>query len=140
MLGRGPQLFGLGGVPAPGKTPEQVATALREQVALVAQSGVSDAELMRVKTQWMASETYKLDSVFNQARELGSNWIGGLPLDASAQLIAKLRTVTSAEVQNVARKYFGDDQLNIATLIPQPLDPNRQPRFKLPAAAAGTRH
>ena len=140
LLGRGPQVFGLSGVPAPGKTPEQVAAALREQVALVAQSGVSDAELRRVKTEWMASETYKLDSVFNQARELGSNWIGGLPLDASAQLIAKLRTVTSAEVQSVAKKYFGDDQLNIATLIPQPLDPNRQPRFKLPAAAAGTRH
>jgi zinc protease len=139
LLGRGPQVFGLGGVPAPGKTPEQVATALRAQIALVAQSGVSDAELNRVKTQWVASETYKLDGVFNQARELGSNWIGGLPLDASAMLIAKLRTVTSAEVQSVAKKYFSDDQLNIATLVPQPLDPNRKPRVKLPGAA-GARH
>ena len=139
LLGRGPQVFGLGGVPAPGKTAEQVAVALREQVALVAKSGVSEAELNRVKTQWAASETYKLDGVFNQARELGSNWIGGLPLDASAILIAKLRSVTSAEVQSVANKYFGDDQLNIATLVPQPLDPNRKPRAKLPAAA-GSRH
>ena len=139
LLGRGPQVFGLGGVPAPGKTAEQVAAALREQVALVAKSGVSEAELNRVKTQWAASETYKLDGVFNQARELGSNWVGGLPLDASAILIAKLRTVTSAEVQSVANKYFGDDQLNIATLVPQPLDPNRKPRTKLPAAA-GSRH
>ena len=139
LLGRGPQVFGLGGVPAPGKTAEQVAAALREQVALVAKSGVSEAELNRVKTQWAASETYKLDGVFNQARELGSNWVGGLPLDASAILIAKLRTVTSAEVQSVANKYFGDDQLNIATLVPQPLDPNRKPRAKLPAAA-GSRH
>ena len=139
LLGRGPQLFGLGGVPAPGKTPEQVATALREQIALVAQSGVSDAELSRVKTQWVASETYKLDGVFSQARELGSNWIGGFPIDASAQLIARLRTVTGAEVQSVAKKYFGDDQLNIATLVPQPVDPNRKPRPRAPAAA-GSRH
>jgi zinc protease len=138
LLGRGPQVFGLSGVPAPGKTPEQIATALREQVALVAKSGVSDAELSRVKTQWVASETYKLDSVFNQARELGSNWIGGLPLDASAMLIARLRTVTSAEVQSVANRYFADDQLNMATLVPQPLDPNRKPRAR--PAAAGTRH
>lgn len=130
LLGRGPQLFVLAGVPAPGKTAEQVATALRQQVALIAQAGVSDAELNRVKVQWVASETYKLDSVFNQARELGSNWVNGLPLDADARLIAKLRSITSAEVQAVAAKYFGDDQLTVATLVPQPLDPNavRKPR------------
>ena len=130
LLGRGPQLFVLAGVPAPGKTTEQVAAGLRQQVALIAQTGVSDAELNRVKVQWVASETYKLDGVFNQARELGSNWVNGLPLDADARLIAKLRSITSAEVQAVAVKYFGDDQMTVATLVPQPIDPNavRKPR------------
>ena len=137
LLGRGPQLFVLGGVPAPGKTPEQVAAGLRQQVALIAQAGVSDAELNRVKVQWVASETYKLDGVFNQARELGSNWVNGLPLDADARLIAKLRSITGAEVQAVAAKYFGDDQMTAATLVPQPIDPNRKPRI-VPATA--TRH
>ena len=128
LAGRGPQLFTLDGVPAEGRTTKQVADALRQQVALIAQGGVSEAELNRVKTQWVASETYKLDSVFNQARELGANWVQGLPLDASARLIARLRTVTSSEVQAVAAKYFGDDQLTVATLLPQPVDPNRKPR------------
>jgi zinc protease len=128
LLGRGPQLFTLDGVPAEGKTTQQVADALRQQVALIAKEGVSEAELNRVKTQWVASETYKLDSVFSQARELGSNWTLGMPLDASTRLIAKLRTITGAEVQAVAAKYFGDDQLNMATLLPQPADPNRKPR------------
>ena len=137
LLGRGPQLFVLAGVPAPGKTADQVATSLRQQVALIAQSGVSEAELNRVKVQWVASETYKLDGVFNQARELGSNWINGLPLDADARLIAKLRSITSAEVQAVAARYFGDDQMTVATLVPQPIDPNRKPRT---APAAATRH
>jgi zinc protease len=133
LLGRGPQLFRLSGVPAEGKTTQQVAQALRQQVALVAKEGVSDAELSRVKTQWVASETYKLDSVFSQAQELGSNWVQGLPLDASARLIAQLRTVTAAEVQAVAANYFGDDQLTTATLLPQAMDPQRKPR--LPAVA-----
>jgi zinc protease len=115
-------------VPAAGKTAAQVATALREQVALVAKNGVSEAELNRVKTQWIASETYKLDSVFNQARELGSNWINGMPLDFDKRLIARLRSVTGAEVQAVAAKYFGDDQMTQATLLPQATDPNRKPR------------
>ncbi|CAN5262001.1 pitrilysin family protein [soil metagenome] len=128
LLGRGPQLFMLDGVPAAGKTTQQVADALRGQVAAIAKDGVSEAELHRVKTQWVASETYKLDSVFSQARELGSNWVQDLPLDASARLIAQLRTVTAAEVQAVAAKYFGDDQMTQATLLPQPLDPNRKPR------------
>jgi zinc protease len=128
LLGRGPQLFMLDGVPAEGKTAQQVAQALRQQVALVAQDGVSQAELNRVKTQWVASETYKLDSVFSQARELGSNWVQGLPLDASARLITELRTITGGEVQAVAAKYFGDDQLTMASLLPQPMDPNSKPR------------
>ncbi|MES2363828.1 MAG: pitrilysin family protein [Pseudomonadota bacterium] len=128
LLGRGPQLFMLDGVPAAGKTTAQVVAALRQQVAVVARDGVSEAELNRVKTQWQASETYKLDGVFNQARELGSNWVNGLPLDASARLIAKLRSITNAEVQSVAARYFGDDQLTMATLLPQAIDPNRKPR------------
>lgn len=128
LIGRGPQLFILDGVPAEGKTTQQVAEALRRQVALVAREGVSDAELNRVKTQWVASETYKLDSVASQARELGSNWVQGLPLDGSARVIAQLRTVTAAEVQAVAAKYFGDDQMTMATLLPQAADPNRKPR------------
>lgn len=131
LLGRGPQLFTLDGVPAEGRTPEQVADALRQQVALIARDGVSPAELQRVKTQWAASETYKLDSVFSQARELGSNWVQGLPLDASARLIARLRSITSLEVQAVAAKYFGDDQMTVATLIPQALAPHRKPRQPL---------
>ncbi len=136
LLGRGPQLFTLDGVPAQGKTTVQLQAALREQVALVARDGVKDAELMRVKIQWTASETYKLDGVFNQARELGSNWVTGLPLDASARLIAKLRSVTSDEVKAVAAKYFGDDQLTVATLLPQPMDPSAKPRA--PSLPPGT--
>ena len=136
LIGRGPQLFTLDGVPADGKTAQQVADALRQQVALVARDGVSEAELQRVKTQWIASETYKLDAVFSQARELGSYWVNGLPLDADTRLIAQLRTITGAEVQAVAARYFGDDQLTMATLLPQPPDPNRRPR----APAAVSRH
>ncbi len=58
FIGRGPQLFVLDGVPAAGKSAEVVEAALRAQVARVAKDGVGEAELARVKTQWVASETY----------------------------------------------------------------------------------
>ncbi len=136
LLGRGPQVFTLDGVPAKEKTAQQVIDALRQQVTKIALEGVNEAELNRVKTQWVASEIYKLDAIFSQARELGSNWLNGLPLDASARLVAQLRNISAAEVQSVAARYFGDDQMTQAVLVPQPLDPNRKPRVP----AAGARH
>jgi zinc protease len=135
FVGRGPQLFELEGIPAAGKSAEAVEAALRAQVARVAKEGVGAAELARVKTQWVASETYKRDSVMAQARELGSNWIEGLPLDASPRIIAKLQAVTAAQVQAVAAKYFGDDQLTVATL--RPLPPDHKPRQRPAALPAG---
>jgi zinc protease len=66
--------------------------------------------------------------LFNQARELGTWWIEGLPLDTSDRLIDWLQAVTAAQVQDVARKYFGDDQLTVAQLLPQPVNPSANAR------------
>lgn len=136
LWGRGPQLFTLDAVPAPGKDAVQVEAALRAEVARVARDGVSDAELTRVKTRWIASEVYQLDSVMTQARKLGSYWVVGLPLDAGERLIERLRGVTAEQVKSVAARYFGDDQLTAGVLRPQPLAQPRAPR----SAPAGARH
>ncbi|NBW53717.1 MAG: insulinase family protein, partial [Betaproteobacteria bacterium] len=96
LSGRGPQVFMLDGVPAKGKTPEQLEVALRAQIANIAKEGVSDAEMRRVKAQWMASNVYQRDSIFNQARELGSSWIEGMPLDSADRLMDRLNTITAA--------------------------------------------
>jgi len=128
LWGRGPQLFTLSGVPAAGKTPAQVEAGLRAQVAKVASEGVTEAELNRVKVRWIAGEIYKLDSLMNQARELGSAWIMDLPVDADERLLERLRTVTADQVKAVAAKYFNDDQLTVGVLTPLPVDPNRKPR------------
>ena len=135
LISRGPKVFYLQGVPAAGKTAAQVEAALRAEVARIAKDGVSESELARVKTQWMASEVYKRDSVMGQAQELGSNWVQGFPLDASERTIARLKGVTAAQVQAVAAKYFGDDQLTVGTLVPQPKPASAARR---PAAAGAS--
>ncbi|GKS93114.1 pitrilysin family protein [Acidovorax sp. SUPP2825] len=137
VVGRGPSVFLLTGVPAPGKTPQQVEDALRAEVARIAREGVSEAELARVKTQWAASTIYQRDSLQSQASDLGSNWVQGLPPDADARLIALLRAVTPAQVQSVAARYFGDDQLTVGTLLPQPMAPGA--KRAAPAAGADGR-
>jgi zinc protease len=124
---RGPVTFMVSGVPAGGKSSAALEAALRAQLKRVADEGISAAELKRVVNQWTAGEVYQQDSVFNQARMIGANWTTGLPTDFDAQLLERLRTVTPAQVQAVASRYFGNDALTVATLIPQPLDPLRRP-------------
>ncbi|WP_372661022.1 M16 family metallopeptidase, partial [Hydrogenophaga sp.] len=101
LLGRGPALFLLTAVPTSGTAPERAASALQAEVARIARDGISPVELKRVTTQWTASEVYKLDSVFNQARELGTYWINGMDSSAGARLMNRLRAVT-AEVRTVS--------------------------------------
>lgn len=137
VFGRGPSLFLLTGVPAAGKTAQQVEDALRAEIARVAREGVSEAELSRVKTQWAASTIYARDSLYSQASDLGSNWVQGLPLDATERLLRLLRAVTPEQVRSVAARYFGDDQLTVATLLPQPVASGA--RRAAPAPATGER-
>lgn len=118
LMGRGPQLFYLTAIPAPGVASAQVIDALKAQIVRIAKDGISEVELRRVKTQWTASEIYKLDSVFNQAQELGSNWANGLGLDAGPVLMESLGQVTAAQVQSVAKRLFKDEQLTTAVLVP----------------------
>jgi zinc protease len=142
IMGRGPSLFMLTGVPAKGKTAADVEAALRAQIQKVAQEGVETAELERVKTQWMASNVYERDSVMGQAQNLGSYWIQGMPLDAEDKLLAELKKVTSDDVKAVAAKYFGDDQLTVGTLVPQPLPAGSKPQRPMSgkADAGGSMH
>ena len=137
VFGRGPAVFMLSGVPAQGKSAADVESALRAEVALVAREGVSSSELSRVKAQWAASTIYARDSLRGQASDLGSNWIQGLPLDADDRLLALLQNVTPAEVQSVAARYFGDDQLTVGTLVPQPVAAGAKARPAAPGGAAG---
>lgn len=134
LMGRGPQFFYLDGVPAPGQTPEALEAALRAEVQRIAREGVGEAELARVKTQWVASAVYKLDSVFNQARELGVAWALGWPADGHEQLLRRLRQVSAEQVQAVAQKYLVDDALTVGILRPQPPTAPSSPR---PAPTVG---
>lgn len=118
---RGPSLFILEGTPAASVSAEQLEAALRGEVAKIAQEGISPEELQRVKTQLIASQIYKRDSVFGQAMEIGVLEMAGISYKNIDRMIDKTKAVTAQQVQAVAQKYFGDDQLTVATLVPLPL-------------------
>jgi zinc protease len=125
MTQRGPALFLLDGTPAEGRTTEEVERALRAEIARIAQEGVPPAELERAKLQYVAGQVYKRDSVFAQAMELAQLEMVGLSHRDADRLLERVRSVSVEEVQAVAAKYFGDDALTVATLLPQPVGERR---------------
>jgi zinc protease len=134
-VARGPTLFMLEGTPAPGKTVPDVEAALRREIRNIAEHGVSEEELARVKAQVIAGEVFQRDSMFYQAMQIGSLETAGLPHRSLDVQIEKLKAVTAAQVQEVARKYFRDEALTIAVLDPQPLDGTQRV-----SQAKGVRH
>ena len=126
MTGRGPSLFYLDGAPSAGQTVEELEKALLAQVKKVADEGVSEAELARVKAQLIASQVYKRDSVYGQAVEIGQNVTIGFEVGDIDRMIEQIKTVTPQEVQYAAQTFFDLDQLTVGTLYPLPIDPNKK--------------
>ena len=128
---RGPGIFHLYGSPSEGRTRAEVEAGLRAEIAAVQAQGVAPDELARAKAQLIAGQIYKLDSMFAQAMEIGQLESAGIPHTRNRRMIDRLQAVTAEQIQAVARKYFGDEQLTVAELDPQPLPPGPRPRSPL---------
>ncbi len=132
---RGEALFVVSGTPAEGRSVAELEAALRTEIARVASEGVSAEELERVKTQTIAAQVYKRDSMMAQAMEIGRLEASGVSWRHIDTLLEKIRSVTAEEVQAVAKKYFDDAALTVAVLDPQPL-----PEGAAKNSAAAARH
>ena len=121
-VARGPSMFMIDATPSQGKTVAQLEKALRVEIERVKHKGVSQAELNRVKSQIIAADVFQRDALFYQAMQLGEYVTSGLPPEALEGRVAKLRAVTPAQVQEVARTFLVDDVLTVAVLDPQPLE------------------
>ena len=121
-LSRGPGVFYLSGVPGKHKTPSELEAALKAEIGLIQREGVTFSELKRARAQLLASEVYKLDSMFGQAMEIGRTESSGVNWRQIPLFLEGLKRVSAAEVQAVAKKYFHDDTLTVGTLDPQPLN------------------
>jgi len=134
-IARGPDFFYLSGSPVSGRTAAEVEQGLRREMAKIMEEGVTQEELDRVKAQAIAAEVYQRDSMFFQARVIGVLEMTGLSHRSLDVQLKKLREVTPDQVREVARKYFREDALTIATLDPQPSS-----GAKPAAPPAGLRH
>jgi zinc protease len=119
MISRGPELFLISTSMAKGKTVEQAESSIRKALKEVADKGILESELKRIKVRILSDQIYKRDSIFGQAMEIGSTEMAGFSWRDIDVMLEKMQTITPAQVQAVAKKYLVDDGLTIAILDPQ---------------------
>ena len=108
---------------APGSTHEQVEEALLAEMEKIKSKGVTQAEIARVKQQYVAADAYKRDGTAAKASEL-NEWIAVGDWTLYVTFPQRVQQVTTADVQRVAKQYFNDDQGTTGWFvpIPQPAD------------------
>jgi zinc protease len=134
-VARGPGMFMIDATPSSGKTVADLEKSIRKELERIKREGISEAELARVKAQVIAADVYQRDSLFYQAMQLGEYVTAGLPPEALAHRVDKLRAVTAKEVQAAAQQWLQDDQLSVAELDPQALKPQARG-----VSVSGVRH
>jgi len=120
-------LFELVGTPAEGKTVAELEAALTAQIELIKTNGVTQQELDRVKAAVIAADIYQRDSMFYQAMQIGQLETMNYSWRLLKEYPERLKAITSEQIQAVAKKYLVKDNMTIATLDPQPIDPNAKP-------------
>ena len=134
LFSRLDDVFIIAGTPTRDNTLADLQSAVMSEIKQIQTELVSTAELQRIKTQVVANTVYERDSVFYQAMQLGMLETVGLDWRLSDDYVANLQAVTAEQVQAVANKYFIDDTLTIAELVPMPIDSSQQTQ------SAGGRH
>jgi zinc protease len=114
-----PNLFWFWATPMPGQTPDAVEKALLAEMAALKEQPVSDEELQRAKNQVEAAFVFQEDSIHRRASLLARFELIGSYADKD-RFLDRLRAVTAADVQRVARAYFPEDRKNAGVLLPRP--------------------
>ena len=119
MTSKYQNVFLLDANPSEKYTVADVEKALYQQVEKVKSELVSSAELKRVKAQVITSKVYELDSVRQQANQMGALESVGLGWQLMDEYPKKVQAVTAGQVREVARKYLIDNHKTVAVLIPE---------------------
>lgn len=112
-----PSLFYVYAGVMPGKTTDEVETALYAEIEKLKKTPVSDEELQKAKNQIESSFIMGQDSIFYQAMLLGqfetvANW------RLLERYVENIRAVSKEDVRRVATQYFTEDNRTVGILVP----------------------
>ena len=115
---RDPGLFSVFCPVRPGVEPAVVERTVREEIARLAQDGVTEAEVEKARTQIEAEVIFDRDSTDQIAAAL-SEAIAVADWDWYADYPAAIRRVTTEDVRRVAQTYLQDDALTVGLFLPR---------------------
>ena len=102
---------------SPGTSHEQAEKTLLAEIAKIKTGGVTEAEVGRVKQQYIAEDAYKRDGTAGVASEL-AEWIGVGDWTLYVTFPQAVQQVTAKDVQRVAKKYLAVDQSTTGWFVP----------------------
>jgi zinc protease len=115
---KGAGMFSVYGIVAGGKDPQAVEAALRRQVGLMRDQGVTPEELARARNQVLTSALKERETAEGRASTLAANVILENDPHAADKRLAAIQAVTAADVQRVARRLLADDRAVTITYLP----------------------
>lgn len=112
-----PGLFMLGATAREGVTASKLEKSLLEEVEKIKSAPPSDQEMSRAKNQLEAYLVFQNDSMSDQGEQLGyyetiSSWT------YLNTLLPKIKEVTAADVQRVAKTYLTEDNRTVGWFVP----------------------
>jgi zinc protease len=114
---RDPNLFSFYATPLPGKGAEALEEALLAEIERLRAEPCPGEELERAKNQIEAAFVWQQDSVHSRATSLARFELAG-SWRLQSDFVPRVRAVTAADLQRVARAYFPTDRRNVAILLP----------------------
>ena len=103
---RGPSLVEVEAVPRPGVKVEDLEKAIDDEIAAVQKDGVTDAELVKVRTQFLRQAIQTRSSSLGTAIFLGTLAVNFNDPNLINTIYDKLAAVTADQVKQVAQKYL----------------------------------
>ncbi len=97
----------------------KIEAMLDELIADITENGVSDAELKRAKSAYIADYVYESDSQSTLARRYGWGLATGLTIEDMESWPHRIRKVTSEDVKRVAAKFLNPRASVTGMLLPK---------------------
>ncbi len=98
---------------------EAVIQDVKQQIASIAQKGVSEEELAKVKTQVISEYIFDQQSADNMAYLAAVNEVTTGDIDFSRRYLDMVKALTVNDIQDACARYLTDDQLTVSVLRPE---------------------
>lgn len=106
------------GAPSQDHQIKDLEKALITELDALKKTPVSNKELQRIKNQIIAQKTFEKDSIFGQAMELGLLETIGIGWQNTDKYTKAINEITPEQIQQVAQRYFQENNMTVAELRP----------------------